>query len=396
MTKIHEKTMAWGERPQNGVNIILTHADMDGLVAAHLVKTYLQIAGEGAYIVISNLKVGVGDTDAMLNTALKAMKMNISDLDQRDVIWILDRPCLTKDTIHQINNEVEINICDHHETNVDGHNYVKEYFNHSHTYLETDINHCGASLALDLVYWLSRHVNYDDYTTDRLIEMVNSYNNLVVTTNDWDTFRWKTLEKEDRKELAKKIQAMDKVFGAELTWTYLNEAQIVGANDVLSALTSKITIAYEIFQAKFNENKIICKIMVEENMRTLTMQGRGVRICFMYGMEEYQSMLSDYIFTEFPIVDVVIWMCYGGTISIRVSDKSPVKANDLAKLIGESNGFSGGGHPKAAGGRVEDIIDIKSRLLEKVLVGLRNKFDYIPSDLYRVTGAKTKGVDKNV
>ena len=136
--------------------------------------------------------------------------------------------------------------------------------------------------------------------------------------------------------------------------------------------------------------------MVEENMRTLTMQGRGVRICFMYGMEEYQSMLSDYIFTEFPIVDVVIWMCYGGTISIRVSDKSPVKANDLAKLIGESNGFSGGGHPKAAGGRVEDIIDIKSRLLEKVLVGLRNKFDYIPSDLYRVTGAKTKGADKNV
>lgn len=396
MIKVLESTANW-KKPEDGINIILTHADADGLVSAFQVRHMLKLRryhnhGEdypGHYIIISSLKAQPEETDRMLGTACKYLKTKIEDLTENDHIWILDRPTFTDEVVARIPKNVFYTACDHHESSLKRHQDIANLFTFSQTNLKDGIDNCGASLVSeyvkDFIYDIEewRDPIYKTVT----IKEINALSYIAQITNDWDTFRWKTLDpKDSRIERAMAIQACDKVLGEVLTWNELCRAwKDDDANrndeawfwDVFYNQTARM--ASSIFESRLNDQKIMCDYSVDKNIRTCTLHGKVYRIAFMYGMEEFQSMLSQHIFETHPIVDAVIWMNFSGTISIRTSDETDIKANDLAIAIGEGNGFSGGGHPKAAGGRILDNDKLKKHLFSKVSKGLRHfGFEYVP------------------
>ena len=396
MIKVLESTANW-KKPEDGINIILTHADADGLVSAFQVRHMLKLRryhnhGEdypGHYIIISSLKAQPEETDRMLGTACKYLKTKIEDLTENDHIWILDRPTFTDEVAARIPKNVFYTACDHHESSLKRHQDIANLFTFSQTNLKDGIDNCGASLVSeyvkDFIYGIEewRDPIYKTVT----IKEINALSYIAQITNDWDTFRWKTLDPNDNRiSKAMAIQACDKVLGEVLTW---NELCRAWKDDDASRddeawfwdvfYNNAAKMASSIFEARLNDQKIMCDYSVGKNIRTCTLHGKAYRIAFMYGMEEFQSMLSQHIFETHPIVDAVIWMNFSGTISIRTSDETDIKANDLAIAIGEGNGFSGGGHPKAAGGRILDNDKLKKHLFSKVSKGLRHfGFEYVP------------------
>ena len=396
MIKVLESTANW-KKPEDGINIILTHADADGLVSAFQVRHMLKLRryhnhGEdypGHYIIISSLKAQPEETDRMLGAACKYLKTKIEDLTENDHIWILDRPTFTDEVAARIPKNVFYTACDHHESSLKRHQDIANLFTFSQTNLKDGIDNCGASLVSeyvkDFIYGIEewRDPIYKTVT----IKEINALSYIAQITNDWDTFRWKTLDPNDNRiSKAMAIQACDKVLGEVLTWNELNRVWDYGCEATdnpdyfLEAFYNQTArMASEIFESRLNDQKIMCDYSVGKNIRTCTLHGKAYRIAFMYGMEEFQSMLSQHIFETHPIVDAVIWMNFSGTISIRTSDETDIKANDLAIAIGEGNGFSGGGHPKAAGGRILDNDKLKKHLFSKVSKGLRHfGFEYVP------------------
>lgn len=397
MIKVLESTANW-KKPEDGINIILTHADADGLVSAFQVRHMLKLRryhnhGEdypGHYIIISSLKAQPEETDRMLGTACKYLKTKIEDLTENDHIWILDRPTFTDEVVARIPKNVFYTACDHHESSLKRHQDIANLFTFSKTNLKDGIDNCGASLASEYIkeFIYSIEEWRDPIYKTVTIKEINALSYIAQITNDWDTFRWKTLDSKDpRIERAMAIQACDKVLGEVLTWNELCRAwkdDDADRNDEKwfwgAFYNNAAKMASSIFEARLNDQKIMCDYSVGKNIRTCTLHGKAYRIAFMYGMEEFQSMLSQHIFETHPIVDAVIWMNFSGTISIRTSDETDIKANDLAIAIGEGNGFSGGGHPKAAGGRILDNDKLKKHLFNKVSKGLHHfGFEYVPN-----------------
>lgn len=428
MIKVLESTVKFN-RPNGGVNIVLTHADADGLVSAFQIKKYIEWCHHyddnvpEDYIIISSLKAQPEETDKMLRTACKYMKINISDLDDNDHIFVLDRPTFTKDMLNTLSKDVYYTACDHHESSIPYHKEVAEYFESWVCYLEDGLDNCGASLSNEFIRDEIESLK-KMFPEINLEDDIEALYYIAQITNDWDTFRWKHLQDtvdqaldnvdskqshavtyqfkylpaQQRIKNAQAIQACDKILGEVMTWNSLNESwnkhDEVWRNEEyeksdwfwLEFYERYAKIASEIFNNRLNDQKIICDYIVTDKIRTCTLHGRAYRICFMFGMEEFQSMLSQYIFEEHPIVDAVIWMNNSGTISIRTSDKTDIKSNDLAIAIGTANGFSGGGHPKAAGGRVKNYTEIQADLLNRVVKGLIEfGFEYIPSDINSIS-----------
>lgn len=389
MIKVLETTANW-KKPENGINIILTHADADGLVSAFQIKKLIQWSNylesnmfPKDFIIISSLKAQPEETDRMLGTACKYLKTKVENLTSSDHIWILDRPTFTDGTLTTIPKDVRYYVCDHHESSIPRHVDVTMMFDVAYSKLADGIDNCGASLSNECLTKFMGAIT----TTPRYELEIPALTYISQVTNDWDTFRWKTLDPKDpRIPRAMAIQACDKVLGEVLTWNELNRVWDYGCEvtdnpdyfwEAFYRQTAKMASA--IFEARLNDQKIMCDYSVDKNIRTCTLHGKAYRIAFMYGMEEFQSMLSQYIFETHPIVDAVIWMNFSGTISIRTSDETDIKSNDLAIAIGEGNGFSGGGHPKAAGGRILDNDKLKRHLFNKVSKGLHHfGFEHVP------------------
>lgn len=366
-------------------HIVLTHGDADGVVSALNIREYIRMTfSQDNYIILASLKAQPEETDKMLERACKLIHLSKDKLSSKHTIWILDRPSFTKEFANTIPKSTEYMVFDHHESSVEHHNEIAKRFTFNSVYTECDIDHCGATLTSEFL--LSQHENIHDFYDNNDFNKMLNLKTLSQITNDWDTFRWKTLNDINRRLNAFYIQSCDKILGISITWEHLTNIidntnfESATEHELWDRFSSIAKLANDIFENKLNEYKRICDWKAGSNTRTCLLDGKAYRLCFMYGMEEYQSMLSQYIFDQNPVLEAVIWMNYSGTISIRTSDTTDIKANELSKAIGESQGYSGGGHPKAAGGRIVDSKHIRQDLYKKVQEGLLHfGFNYVPN-----------------
>lgn len=394
MIKVLDANIEYGNR--QGTNIILTHSDVDGLVSAAIAREFITSVADqdrclisDRYIIVSSLAAQPIETDKMLKVACKYLGTTTEKLTANDMIWILDRTNFTDEMISKIgdiNNIPYMVVADHHISSTLRHEEVlgSGCFRHMYSVLSNDISSCGATNTKELVYELLKRYGFSSESYDAWKFSGGGLDRLVEITNNWDTFRWKTLDDESEKLRAQKIQSMDKIFGDKVTWDIISKA--VSYSDENSSawdmIIDDVDLAYKIFESKLNDNKFVVKHKCKNNLVYGTRNGVKSTICIMFGMEEFQSMLSDYIFEENSDIDAVIWINYGGTISIRSREGSSIEARELAVKLSEASGFSGGGHPKAAGGRIKDGNIIREELVDEIYKGMVSSiFDNVYLDI---------------
>ena len=369
-----------------GVNIVLTHGDMDGLVAAGILTRFINSLQEedlsimsDRFVVVASLAPQPDETDKMLYAACKYMGISVKDLDEKDSIWILDRTNFSNRMIGELSElefQPDLYIADHHISSVDRHNEVfdNKAFNGVCKVLKTSIDNCGTSNTVDLLDELCSRFNFSEQLMTSWANAKLGLNDLVRAVNDWDTFRWKKyITDTGRVEDALIVQSCDKILGSSVAWINIADS-IRYASSYISALESLKNrcghLAYSVFRHKLHDFQEIVDVKIDKSMLRCKYGESDVVISIMFGMEEFQSMLSDYIFENYEYIDIVLWINNSGTISIRSKDESPVASNEVATKVSEYAGFSGGGHKNAAGGRIKSIDVIRDELLEIVYWGL--------------------------
>ena len=394
MIKVLDANIEYGNR--QGTNIILTHSDVDGLVSAAIAREFITSVADqdrclisDRYIIVSSLAAQPIETDKMLKVACKYLGTTTEKLTANDMIWILDRTNFTDEMISKIgdiNNIPYMVVADHHISSTLRHEEVlgSGCFRHMYSVLSNDINSCGATNTKELVYELLRRYGFSSESYDAWKFSGGGLDRLVEITNNWDTFRWKTLDDESEKLRAQKIQSMDKIFGDKVTWDIISKAVSYSDenNSAWDMIIDDVDLAYKIFESKLNDHKFVVKHKCKNNLVYGTRNGVKSTICIMFGMEEFQSMLSDYIFEENSDIDAVIWINYGGTISVRSREGSSIEARELAVKLSEASGFTGGGHPKAAGGRIKGGDIIREELVDEIYKGMVSSiFDNVYLDI---------------
>ena len=396
MIKILDSNIENYDGNRQGANIILTHSDVDGLVSAAIAREFITSVADqdrclvsDRYIIVSSLAAQPIETDKMLKVACKYLGTTTEKLTANDMIWILDRTNFTDEMISKIgdiNNIPYMVVADHHISSTLRHEEVlgSGCFRHMYSVLSNDINSCGATNTKELVYELLRRYGFSSESYDAWKFSGGGLDRLVEITNNWDTFRWKTLDDESEKLRAQKIQSMDKIFGDKVTWDIISKAVSYSDenNSAWDMIIDDVDLAYKIFESKLNDHKFVVKHKCKNNLVYGTRNGVKSTICIMFGMEEFQSMLSDYIFEENSDIDAVIWINYGGTISVRSREGSSIEARELAVKLSEASGFTGGGHPKAAGGRIKGGDIIREELVDEIYKGMVSSiFDNVYLDI---------------
>lgn len=400
MIKVLDSNIEYYDGNRQGTNIILTHSDVDGLVSAAIAREFITSVADqdrclinDRYIIISSLAAQPIETDKMLKLACKCLGTTTEKLTANDMIWILDRTNFTDEMISKIgdkNNIPYMVVADHHISSTLRHEEVlgSGCFRHMYSILSNDINSCGATNTKELVYELLRRYGFSSESYDAWKFSGGGLDRLVEITNNWDTFRWKTLEDESEKLRAQKIQAMDKIFGDKVTWDIISRAVSYSSenNPAWDMMIDDVELAYRVFESKLNDHKFIVKHKYKDNLIYGTRNRVKSTICIMFGMEEFQSMLSDYIFSEDDIVDAVIWINYSGTISVRSREGATIDARELAVKLSEASGHSGGGHTKAAGGRIKDGSVIREELVKEVYKGMVSSiFEDVNFDIDKIS-----------
>lgn len=383
----------------NELDIILTHGDADGLVGGSLYCVTNKLMNKVSnstrpYIVLSSLVATSEETDKMIERAAefifgKSLNYKLHKLPKVIRLVVIDRPSPSLDmlkTLERISLEVEhadrtvtVDIFDHHETNVKHHEEVLEFVEvvSDKTYLDSTPNFCGARHVWNYMNDIldSKHKSIIDL--DRLIKGTEE---LVNTTNNWDTFLWTDLDEEDKREEAIAIQAADKLLGAQLFWNKLRDRLDDISNykidDVWKVFKEDIWMCHDIFNNKLNNEYIRVSYQIKsENIIDI----KGYSCALLTADPEYQSMLAHQLFLNYdgnivnrPKLDVIIYINATGSISIRSRKDIPVKSNDLASIIGETFGYGGGGHPSAAGGRIMVVEDHYKVLKDMVKRGVDN------------------------
>lgn len=384
----------------NELDIILTHGDADGLVGGSLyVATNELFRGitdsNRPYIVLSSLAATSEETDKMIERAAdfifgRSITYKLHKLPKVIRLVVIDRPSPSLEmlkTLERISIEVEhadrsvtVDIFDHHETNVKHHEEVLEFTEHisDKTYLDSTTNFCGArhvwNYMNDILKSNSEHII-------NLERMVKGTEELVNTTNNWDTFLWTDLDEEYKREEAIAIQAADKLLGAQLFWNKLRDRldDLSNSNNITNVwriFRDDIWMCHEIFNNKLNNEYIRVIYQIKpENIIDI----KGYKCALLTADPEYQSMLAHQLFLNYdgnivdrPKLDVIIYINATGSISIRSRKDIPVKSNELANVIGTTFGYGGGGHPSAAGGRIMAAEDHYKVLKDMVKRGVDN------------------------
>lgn len=353
---------------------ILTHGDMDGLVSALNIKELVKRKYQRHnYIIAADLKVSPEHSFVMLNRCAKMMHQDLNTLSNNDMVFILDRPSFQPSDLENVPNTVHYTVLDHHATSETNHKIAKDYFVNSQVIVDCAPNISACMLSYYLLCDTIRdsNVQYGFYDISNI-------------TCHWDTFLWKTLDDDDTMvNDALSIQACDKIYKELVTWNYLNKSLTSARSATGLQFASTIWDTFKIFAytAKtifFTQFESMYKLatykIYDSMIRFIDETGRLYRCVILHEMREFQSLIADRIFEDFESIEIVIFYNDAGTISIRTRDTSGIKANYLASEIGKLCGYSGGGHPNAAGGRIEDSELLKNNLKSKVVKSLKTLF----------------------
>lgn len=340
------------------LQIILSHADTDGITSALNLTWYAEILGCS---VITCIERNPSDkmTTQMLNEVLASIDIN----EYRYVeVMISDRAFISE--VANLPDHVHFSWFDHHEGSVLPMEEIHRLTNGNvrDIILKTDINHCGATITYEAI--MDRLIDHYQPMYSKALEVWNKNVNL------WDTFLWKKIygDNPEMVTLGKKMGCIDKMYDdpAELfrvLYCYLVAG--IGLNsDIVNNWVDNL-------YAEYNE---MADAAYEEAVSKATKFGDDC--VFIPIGRKFGSIVKERYSEEHPEAKIILTYTGRGASIYTVSDYS-IPAYEIAKFIGSKYGLNGGGHPNAAGCSVispeEDTND--ELVYERLLVGLKEFFN---------------------
>jgi len=316
----------------------LSHTDLDGY-SCQLVMRYTP------YTLINyNANYGA-EVKQKLDMILEAIKK-----ENKPATIIITDLNLTADESRWLNKEVNIlndakkeitlTLLDHHGSGEDSANKYDWYF--------LDTERCATKITYDYV---KENFDFDEPT------WMNKYVNIVNAVDLWK------MEEHDNFEYGKvcmrlvtETRELNKVMFAEVDNNYkisllLEAVKYINEENAPVVLDEKIhMIKKEFFKDEENNTldnlatKFIVKLLGEARAEK-TIYYKGYKGFLSYGVGN-TSIVGNGFLLAYPEYDFIVDVSYRGTMSLRANNK--VSVSQISK-----EWAGGGGHPNAAGGRIQ-------------------------------------------
>lgn len=320
---------------------IISHADADGIISAVVATEAAKTLSLGDADIITICEPAP-NKDVTLNYLSDIISL-YGEKYSEITFAITDRDFISYEDMVMLEGrmkELDINhsfiVADHHATNTLL-NDVR-FNNRVCKILKCTKEDSGATLAYDFAHSEIR-VNGLESNLSKLESLVNA-------TRDWDTFLWKELENNARVENALRISSLGALPPKALFTKIMNLLDDTKVVDVLEELIPLMDTLHEIHEANVQNAFDTANVEIEV--------AGNVTYAIICGIDfKYQSMVANKLFEseDYQHVNVVFFINAIGTISMRVKGEYSQIFNGsiAAKELGESFGFSGGGHPNASG-----------------------------------------------
>lgn len=355
---------------ESGINIILSHGDMDGITSAAILADAMRL-GERNYIVLVDLDPTPKKTEAMYLEAQEIIKERTGGYMGGALVYVADRACMSKEFVREHKKQISvINFIDHHKTNLDTAVQDKLEMLQMVVFNLDDITYfpeySGATMSLKTAETM---LDVYEWSYDEIITFENKWRTFVEAVAYWDTFSWKKGEPNSQEVLlAQAIGKTDKVLPVQMIYDKMMNTE--EEFTVLENMQQLIFIAGTMYDYQFDAeyNKAVSNVTVLED-----------KIAFIKDIDgKFISLVADKMFEEFDY-DIVFGVSNKGLCSIRVSQTCEINAGEVAKKFGNIFGFNGGGHPKAAGFKIAEVeeVDRASEFVSELMIYAKGIFKVV-------------------
>ena len=341
----------------NHYTAIISHGDADGIVSAALMSKTLSRLYQPHMVIIS-MDPTQAMTDAMLTEALRNAPFGITHYN----IIVCDRDLASPFIIahNQVHNVVW---CDHHKTSIEKFEAVKDSYNTLalKTFLTKDPTESAATVVMRASYQILCNdileFGYDIKLKPTNIDyLFTPMQRWAKITALWDTFTWKKGPNEEAHiteldiEKATTLSKASYVLPARMLFDLV-------VREEFEDCYSNLKFAASIYQ--FRLDKAI-EEAIEKSQRFNLFRDADVDGTVIGGLvtkdvpSQYISLFADHIFETMKDVQYVV-VISNGLVSTRVQQSCSLDTSAIMKEVGSICGFSGGGHPKAAGCKYKEI-----------------------------------------
>lgn len=306
-------------------NVIITHGDLDGLTSAFWIIKYLENKKMN-YELYTSLNPSMEETTRIINEEVGDRKIHN--------LYILDRSLMDQD---KINIDIEyIVYIDHHQSNAE----IEPVSITFDKIFDSSRYESASTLAKDYVLSLDRNILDLENTI-----IMNDFTTWVWL---WDTFEFKHIS--DYIALTEEDSKMAQMLGK-----YQKESTLEEMLDDIMHFSELNTLIMKKIEEKASKFDIALQEAYDKFIPTISDTFICNDKCNHIGIlkldsKRFVTNIADKYFTENPQSLPVLFMHLpDGCCEIRVRSDYNFPAFEIASKIGSSCGFSGGGHPKAAG-----------------------------------------------
>ncbi len=316
----------------------LSHIDLDGY-SCQLIMQFTPYK-------INNYNANYG---AEVKAKLEEMLENINNSKQDALILITDLN-LTADESKWLNHEVKkvnmgnknlkITLLDHHGSGEDSANKYEWYF--------LDTTRCATKITYDYV---KENFEFDEpLWMEKFVDIVNAVD--LWKQDEVDNFEYGKVCMRLVNETRELNRVMFATQDSKYKLTLLKEAaKYIDKEDANILLDENIHLLKKEF-FKLEENDTLDNLATKYIVKLLgalkstnTIYYKGYRGYLSYGVGN-TSIIGNGFLTTYPEYDFIVDVSYRGTMSLRANNK--VSVSQISK-----EWANGGGHPNAAGGRIQ-------------------------------------------
>ena len=351
------------DRPiPNHFTAVISHGDADGIVSAALMSKTLSRLHQ-PHIVLISMDPTQTMTDTMLTEALHNAPFGITHYN----IVVCDRDIASPFIIahNQVHNVIW---CDHHKTSIEKYETVKDSYNtlSIKTFVTKDPTESAATVVLRASHQILCN-DILEFKSDIELNpidisgMTSPMQRWAKITALWDTFTWKKGPNEEAH-----ISQLDINKAVTLSKaSYILPAGMLFdlvVREEFDDCYSNLKFAASIYQYRLD--KAIEEAMEKSQRFNLFDKGDS-NLTMIGGLvttdvpSTYISLFADYVFETNSDIDYVV-VISNGLVSTRVRQACSLDTSAVMKALGSICGFSGGGHPKAAGCKYKELPQVQS------------------------------------
>lgn len=291
---------------------------------------------KGRYDAIEVKYCNHNDIDEEVNRLLEnielAHRMNsLPDVDRYILITDISTSPETANRLDKIckKHNIRLDLVDHHQVKDE----LKEY---EWVHVNSNPDVCGTSLLRDYLSCKPAIYNPDNWD-------VLDYQSTLSFVNDvclYDTWRFDKTKETNSENLNILLDLMGEV-----------EFEMLISSRLMSQPEKPYIVSdepeYVFVEAERKKKKKYCALR-NQNIQITDYKGYKIGVVF---AERYISSVGDYILTRHPEIDFCVIVNLPSSVSVRTQKDCINLAQDIAMPLG------GGGHPKAAGYRINKVDD---------------------------------------